>query len=306
MAASQQALEDAGWTPKSLHDQEVTGVCLGSGIGSLDDAYDTSVAFAAGGYKKVSPLFVPRLLINLAAGHISMRYGLKGPNHAVTTACTTGAHAIGDAARFIACGDADVMVAGGAEACVHPLAMAGFARLKSLATAFNDAPHQASRPFDRRRQGFVIGEGAGTLVLEMRDKELEHAKARGARIYCEMKGYGTSADAFHMTAPDEDGNGAFLSMKRALKQAALPPSAVDYVNAHATSTKLGDAAENRAIQRLLLGEEGKRAGSEINISSTKGATGHLLGAAGAVEAIFTVLALHEVSSHHAHPRSSSA
>ncbi|KAK7538563.1 ketoacyl synthase domain-containing protein [Phyllosticta citribraziliensis] len=304
MAASHEALEDAQWHPKTEEELETTGVYIGSGIGSFEDVYETSVAYEKGvsyisikthlmlmavkGYRKVSPLFVPRLLINLAAGHISMRFGLKGPNHAATTACTTGAHAIGDAARFIAYGDADVMIAGGAESCIHPLAMAGFARARSLATDWNDTPHLSSRPFDRNRAGFVIGEGAGVLVLE----ELEHAKSRNARIYAELKGYGLSADAYHMTAPKEDGDGPFRAMKRALKNAKLPPSAVDYVNAHATSTLLGDAAENAAIKSLLLGHEGRGKASSINISSTKGAIGHLLGAAGSVEAIFTVLALH--------------
>ncbi|OJD34878.1 beta-ketoacyl synthase [Diplodia corticola] len=288
MAASQEALEDAAWHPKKEEDLEATGVYIGSGIGSFDDVYETSIAYEKGGYRKVSPLFVPRLLINLAAGHISMRFGLKGPNHAATTACTTGAHAIGDAARFISYGDADVMVAGGAESCIHPLAIAGFARARSLATDWNDAPHLASRPFDKDRAGFVIGEGAGVLVLE----ELEHAQARRARIYAELKGYGLSADAHHMTAPREDGSGPLLAMKRALKHAKLPPSAVDYVNAHATSTVLGDAAENLAIKSLLLGEQGRPKAADINVSSTKGAIGHLLGAAGSVEAIFTILAIH--------------
>ncbi|KAK8235399.1 3-oxoacyl-synthase-like protein [Phyllosticta capitalensis] len=288
MAASQEALEDAQWQPKTDEESEATGVYIGSGIGSFDDVYETSVAYEKGGYRKVSPLFVPRLLINLAAGHISMRFGLKGPNHAATTACTTGAHAIGDAARFIAYGDADVMIAGGAESCIHPLAMAGFARARSLATDWNDAPHLASRPFDRSRAGFVIGEGAGVVVLE----ELEHAKARNAKIYAELKGYGLSADAHHMTAPRGDGEGPLRAMKRALKNAKLPPKAVDYINAHATSTLLGDAAENAAIKSLLLGHEGRTKASTINVSSTKGAIGHLLGAAGSVEAIFTILALH--------------
>ncbi|KAK8191348.1 thiolase-like protein [Phyllosticta capitalensis] len=285
MAASQEALEDAQWQPKTDEESEATGVYIGSGIGSFDDVYETSVAYEKGGYRKVSPLFVPRLLINLAAGHISMRFGLKGPNHAATTACTTGAHAIGDAARFIAYGDADVMIAGGAESCIHPLAMAGFARARSLATDWNDAPHLASRPFDRSRAGFVIGEGAGVV-------ELEHAKARNAKIYAELKGYGLSADAHHMTAPRGDGEGPLRAMKRALKNAKLPPKAVDYINAHATSTLLGDAAENAAIKSLLLGHEGRTKASTINVSSTKGAIGHLLGAAGSVEAIFTILALH--------------
>ncbi|KAK8202176.1 Mitochondrial beta-keto-acyl synthase [Zalaria obscura] len=289
MASAEEALNDAGWSPESPEDLEATGVYIGSGIGSLDDVVDTTLAYEKGGYRKVSPLFVPRLLINLAAGHISMRYGFKGPNHAATTACTTGVHAIGDAARMVAFGDADVMVSGGAESCIHPLAIAGFARARSLATDWNESPHEASRPFDRTRAGFVIGEGAGVVVLE----ELEHAKARGANIYAEVKGYGLSSDAHHMTAPREDGEGPFLAMKRALKNAGIKPAAVDYVNAHATSTVLGDAAENRAIKTLLLGEDGKRHAQEINVSSTKGAVGHLLGAAGAVEAIFTVLAIQE-------------
>ncbi|KAI9737054.1 MAG: Mitochondrial beta-keto-acyl synthase [Cirrosporium novae-zelandiae] len=288
MAATEEALLDAEWKPSTDTDRKATGVCLGSGIGSLDDVYDTSVAFDKGGYKKVSPLFVPRLLINLAAGHISMKYGLMGPNHAVTTACTTGAHSIGDAGRFIAFGDSDVMVAGGAESVIHPLAIAGFARSRSLATEFNDAPHLSSRPFDRDRCGFVMGEGSAVVVLE----ELEHARARGVRIYAELKGYGSSADANHMTAPLESGKGAAIAMHKALRNAQLPPSAVDYVNAHATSTPLGDAAENQAIKSVLLGPNGKFKASEVNISSTKGAIGHLLGAAGAVEAVFTILAVH--------------
>ncbi|KAI9815569.1 MAG: Mitochondrial beta-keto-acyl synthase [Pycnora praestabilis] len=287
IAAASEALADAELRIDTQEQQEATGICLGSGIGNFDEVYDTSIAFHEGGYKKVSALFVPKLLINMAAGHISMKFGLKGPNHAVSTACTTGAHAIGDASRFIACGDANVMLAGGTESCIHPLAIAGFARARTLATEYNEAPHLASRPFDRDRNGFVIGEGAGILVLE----ELEHAKARGAQIYAEIAGYGLSADAHHMTAPSADGAGAHLAMKRALKKAGIVPSAVDYVNAHATSTTLGDAAENSAIKRLLLGEEGKSRAADVCISSSKGAIGHLLGAAGAVEAVFTILAL---------------
>ncbi|KAJ5150866.1 uncharacterized protein N7482_010118 [Penicillium canariense] len=287
MAATEEALEDAGWKPTLFEQREATGVCLGSGIGNFDEIYDTVVAYEKGGYKKVNPLFVPRLLINLGAGHISMRYGFMGPNHAATTACTTGAHSIGDAARFIACGDADVMVAGGGESCIHPLAIGGFARARSLATEFNDAPEKASRPFDADRKGFVVGEGAAIMILE----ELEHARARGARIYAELKGYGCSADAHHMTAPKENGEGAFMAMKKALKQAQLAPAAVDYINAHATSTIVGDAAENAAIRTLLLGPEGKQKPADVNISSTKGAVGHLLGGAGAVEAVFSVMAI---------------
>ncbi|KAL1991223.1 hypothetical protein VTN49DRAFT_5727 [Thermomyces lanuginosus] len=288
MAAAEEALEDAEWKPTAPEQREETGVCLGSGIGNLDELYDSSLGFEQKGYRKISPLFVPKLLINLGAGHISMKYGFTGPNHAVTTACTTGAHSIGDAARFIACGDANVMVAGGGESCIHPLAMAGFARARSLATGYNDAPSKASRPFDADRQGFVIGEGAAVLVLE----ELEHAKARGARIYAEFKGYGTSADAHHLTAPKENGEGALSAMRRALKHANFSPAEVDYVNAHATSTVIGDAAENAAIKTLLLGNGGKQSAAQINVSSTKGAVGHLLGGAGAIEAIFSILAIH--------------
>ncbi|KAL3476243.1 thiolase-like protein [Aspergillus californicus] len=288
MAASEEALEDAGWKPTGVEQLEETGICLGSGIGNFDEIYDTVVAYEKGGYRKVSPLFVPKLLINLGAGHISMKYGFMGPNHAATTACTTGAHSLGDAARFIAFGDADVMLAGGAESCIHPLAIGGFARARSLATGFNDSPEKASRPFDADRGGFVVGEGAAMVILE----ELEHAKARGARIYAELRGYGCSGDAHHMTAPKENGQGAMLAMKKALKNAHLEPSAVDYVNAHATSTVVGDAAENAAIKALLLGPGGKTRAEDVNISSTKGAVGHLLGGAGAIEALFTVLAIH--------------
>ncbi|OKO98617.1 hypothetical protein PENSUB_9057 [Penicillium subrubescens] len=312
MAAAEEALGDAGWKPTSFEHKEATGVCLGSGIGNFEEMYDTVVAYEQGGYKKVNPLFVPKLLINLGAGHISMRYGFmvcidqpkrhptpprkstltsaqQGPNHAATTACTTGAHSIGDASRFIACGDADVMVAGGGESCIHPLAIGGFARARSLATDFNDNPEKASRPFDADRKGFVVGEGAAMLVLE----ELNHARARGAHIYAELKGYGCSADSHHMTAPKENGEGAFMAMKKALKQAQLTPGEIDYVNAHATSTIIGDAAENAAIKTLLLGPEGKQKPADINVSSTKGAVGHLLGGAGAVEAVFSVMAIQD-------------
>ena len=220
-----------------------------------------------------------------------MKYGFQGPNHAATTACTTGAHSIGDASRFIAMGDADVMVAGGSESCIHPLTFAGFGRARSLATAYNDNPSESCRPFDAARNGFVVAEGAAVCVLE----ELEHAKARGAKVYAEVKGYGCSGDAYHMTAPREDGNGAFLAMRRALKGAQIKPAEVDYVNAHATGTQVGDVAEVAAIRRLLLGDDGHSSERDVTVSSTKGAIGHLLGAAGAIEALFSILAIHEVS-----------
>ncbi|KAL8657295.1 MAG: hypothetical protein Q9226_002062 [Calogaya cf. arnoldii] len=292
IVTAQEALADAQWHPQTQQERETTGICLGSGIGSFEEIYNTSLAFSSAGPKKVSPLFVPKLLINLAAGHLSIKYGLKGPNHAVTTACTTGAHSIGDASRFIAFGDADVMLAGGAESCIHPLAFVGFERSRSLTTTSNSTPHNASRPFDKTRDGFVIGEGAAILVLE----ELEHARSRGAYIYAEMAGYGASADAHHLTAPPSDGEGALRAMKLALKNSGITPSRVDYINAHATSTPLGDAAENRAIKTLMLNtHEGRTKAGDINVSSTKGAVGHLLGAAGAVEALFSVLAIRDVS-----------
>ncbi|KAF9325244.1 Mitochondrial beta-keto-acyl synthase [Podila minutissima] len=282
IAAARMAIKDAQWENTTEDEKERTGVCLGSGIGSLDDMASTTLAYAENGYKKMSPMFVPKILINMAAGHLTMKFGFKGPNHAVSTACTTGAHSIGDAMRFIQYGDADVMVAGGSEACIHPLAVAGFAKAKSLATKYNDSPSEASRPFDRDRDGFVIGEGAGVLVLE----EYEHAKRRGAHIYAELRGYGLSGDAHHMTAPPENGTGAAMAMRRALKAARLTPADVGYINAHATSTQLGDIAENRAIKAVFDGHH-----DSLAVSSTKGAVGHLLGAAGAVEAIFSILAV---------------
>ena len=287
--AADEALQNAGWNPQTDLEQDMTGVCLGSGIGSFEEVYRTSIDFHNVGAKKVSPLFVPKLLINLAAGHISMRYSLKGPSHAVTTACTTGAHSIGDAARFIAHGDADVMLAGGSESCIDPLAFTGFERSKSLTTNFNHEPKRASRPFDKQRSGFVIGEGAAVLVLE----SLDHARRRGAKILAEFAGHGASSDAYHLTAPAPDGSGAYRAMRMALRHAECPPSRVDYMNAHATSTPLGDAVETRAIKSLMLGKEGKARAEEVCVSSTKGAVGHLLGAAGAVEAMFGVLAIRD-------------
>ncbi|KAL8927533.1 MAG: hypothetical protein Q9208_002338 [Pyrenodesmia sp. 3 TL-2023] len=297
ITAAHEALEDANWRPKNEEEQEMTGICLGSGIGSFEEVYNTSLTFdkdlpQTQGAKKVSPLFVPKLLINLAAGHLSMKYGFKGPNHAPTTACTTGAHSIGDATRTIAFGDANIMLAGGSESCIHPLAFVGFERSRSLTTTSNASPQSASRPFHPTRDGFVIGEGAALLVLEA----LDHALARNAKIYAEVAGYGASADAHHMTAPPPNGEGALRAMKLALKNAGIKPREVDYINAHATSTPLGDLAENRAIKALMLGADGgKKAAEEVNVSSTKGAVGHLLGAAGAVEGLFSVLAVRDVS-----------
>lgn len=284
IAAAQQALEDAGWTNPQGEEAERSGVMIGSGIGGLPGIEDASVLMHERGPRRVSPHFIPGRLINLVSGHVSIRYGLKGPNHAVVTACSTGAHAIGDAARLIALDDADIMVAGGAEAAICPVGVAGFAQAKALSTRYNDTPEKASRPWDEGRDGFVMGEGAGIVVLE----ELEHAKKRGARIYAEIVGYGMSGDAYHVTAPSPDGDGAFRSMRAALKRAGMNPSDIDYINAHGTSTPLGDEIELGAVKRLF--------GDAIDglcMSSTKSSIGHLLGAAGAVEAIYSILAMRD-------------
>jgi 3-oxoacyl-[acyl-carrier-protein] synthase II len=284
LAAAGQALRDADWAPKSYEDQIDTGVLIGSGIGGLGGIYEASVTLHEKGPRRISPFFIPGRLINLAGGQVSIAHGLKGPNHAVVTACSTGAHAIGDAGRLIALGDAKVMVAGGAESAVNRLAMAGFAACRALSTAFNDRPQQASRPYDRDRDGFVMGEGAGCVVLE----DYEHAKARGARIYAELVGYGLSGDAYHVTSPAPDGDGAYRAMSAALKRAGLTPAEIDYVNAHGTSTPVGDEIELHAVERLL-----GNAAATTTMSSTKSSIGHLLGAAGAVEAIFSILAIRD-------------
>jgi len=284
VAAADEAVKDSGWEPVSEHDRERTGVIIGSGIGGLSAIADAALELQEKGPRRISPFFIPSALINLASGQVSIRHGFKGPNHAVVTACATGAHAVGDATRLIQFGDADVMVAGGAEAAVCKLGIAGFIACRALSTAFNDAPEQASRPWDRDRDGFVMGEGAGILVLE----EYEHARARGAKIYAEVIGYGLSGDAYHITAPASDGDGGFRAMRAAIGHAGIDPSDIDYINAHGTSTPLGDEIELGAVERML----GQAAG-KVTMSSTKSAIGHLLGAAGAVEAVFSALAVRD-------------
>ncbi|TDI68050.1 MAG: beta-ketoacyl-[acyl-carrier-protein] synthase II [Alphaproteobacteria bacterium] len=283
LAAAIQAVEDSGWKPEAEEDQNRTGVIIGSGIGGLPAIAEASITLLEKGVRRISPFFIPSALINLASGHVSIKYGFRGPNHSVVTACATGAHAIGDAARFIAFDDADVMVAGGAEAAVCRLGIAGFAAARALSTHFNDTPERASRPWDKDRDGFVMGEGAGVVVLE----ELDHAKKRNATIYAEITGYGLSGDAYHITAPAADGNGGYRAMAAAIKRAELNVEDVDYINAHGTSTPLGDEIELNSVKRLF----GDHA-NNLSMSSTKSAIGHLLGAAGAVEAAFSVLALY--------------
>lgn len=284
IAAADQAIAHSGWTARSDEEAERAGVMIGSGTGGLSTIYETSVLLKERGPRKISPFVIPGIIINLISGQVSIRHGLKGPNHSVVTACSTGAHAIGDAARMIKYGDADMMVAGGAEAAICRLGVASFVAARAMSTGFNDTPEKASRPYDRDRDGFVMGEGAGVVVLE----EYESARARGATIYAEVAGYGLSGDAFHITAPAEDGNGGFRSMRAALKDAGLEPSDIDYVNAHGTSTPKGDEIELKAVERLF-GD----AADDIVMSSTKSSIGHLLGAAGAVEAIFSILAIRD-------------
>jgi len=282
MAAATQAVEDSGWKPESEEDQNRTGVLIGSGIGGLEGIYNTSLTLLEKGPRRVSPFFIPSCLINLASGHVSIKYGFRGPNHAVVTACASGAHAIGDAARLIKHGDADVMVAGGAEGTVCRIGLAGFAASKALSTNFNETPEKASRPWDQDRDGFVMGEGSGILVLE----DYEHAKKRGAKIYAEIVGYGLSGDAYHITAPSEDGSGGIRAMQAALKDGGVNVQDIDYINAHGTSTPLGDEIELRSVKKVF-GDAAK----SLSMSSTKSSIGHLLGAAGSVEAIFSVLSL---------------
>jgi len=283
IAAADMALADSGWTPRTEEDRWATGVMIGSGIGGIDGIADNALLLKERGSRRISPFFIPGNIINMASGQVSIRHGLKGPNHAVVTACSTGAHAIGDASRLIALGDADVMVAGGTEAPLTRLSIAGFSACRALCTAFNDQPEKASRPYDRDRDGFVMGEGAGVVVLE----ELEHAKARGARIYGEVVGYGLSGDAYHITAPSEDGDGAYRCMNMAIKRAGITPADIDYINAHGTST-MADTIELGAVERVV-GD----AADKVSMSSTKSSIGHLLGAAGAAEAIFSLLAIRD-------------
>ena len=284
MSAARQALDDAGWRPQSYEEQTSTGVLIGSGIGGVEGIAANAVILHEKGPRRVSPFFIPGRIINLASGYVSIEFGLKGPNHAVVTACSTGAHAIGDAARMVALGDAEVMVAGGTESPVNRISLAGFAALRALSTGFNEDPTRASRPYDKDRDGFVMGEGAGAVVVEA----LEHAQARGAKIYAELIGYGMSGDAYHITAPSPDGDGAFRCMSMALKRAGITAGDIDYINAHGTSTPLGDEIELGAVQRLVGNAAGR-----VSMSSTKSCIGHLLGAAGAVEAIFSILAIRD-------------
>ena len=284
MCAARQALDDAGWRPTSRDDQIATGVLIGSGIGGVEGIAANAVILKERGPRRISPFFIPGRIINLASGYVSIEFGLKGPNSAVVTACSTGSHAIGDAGRMIALGDADVMVAGGAESPVNRISIAGFAAMRALSTNFNDTPERASRPYDKDRDGFVMGEGAGVLVLE----EYEHAKQRGAKIYAELVGYGLSGDAYHISAPSPDGDGALRCMTAAIRRAGVSPAEIDYINAHGTSTPLGDELELEAVHKLVGNAAGR-----MCMSSTKSSIGHLLGAAGAVEAIFTILALRD-------------
>ncbi|MDR3522213.1 MAG: beta-ketoacyl-ACP synthase II [Acidocella sp.] len=284
LVAASEAIEDSGWIPQTEEEKYVSGVMIGSGIGGLSAIYEASILVHEGKAKRLSPFFIPSALINLISGQVSIKYGLKGPNHSAVTACATGVHAIGDAARIIALGDADVMVAGGAEAAVNPLGIAGFCAARALSTAYNDHPTEASRPWDKDRDGFVMGEGAGVVVLE----EYEHAKARGAKIYAEIGGYGMSGDAHHITAPADHHDGAFRAMKAAFKNGKLTPADVQYVNAHGTSTPMGDDLELEAVENMF-GDSAKG----LAMSSTKSATGHLLGAAGAIEAVFSILAIRD-------------
>jgi 3-oxoacyl-[acyl-carrier-protein] synthase II len=284
MCAAKLALDDAGWHPRAYDDQIVSGVMIGSGIGGVEGIAETALVLRDRGPRRVSPFFIPGRIINLASGYVSIAHGLKGPNHAVVTACSTGAHAIGDAGRLIALGDADVMVAGGTESPVNRISVAGFAACRALSTGFNSTPERASRPYDRDRDGFVLGEGSGIVVLE----EYEHALRRGARIYAELTGYGLSGDAYHITAPAEDGDGALRCMRAAIRRAGISAEQIDYINAHGTSTPLGDEIELKAVEGLVGSAAGR-----ISMSSTKSSIGHLLGAAGAVEAIFCILAMRD-------------